>query len=183
MGFLSWLKKKTKSKNEETEDLIDFESMYSFVNDLDIRGYTLKHADTCKKIWHDHVPQNGQSDTVQGELLRRLEKIRDEAQRNGNINWDDNYESFCTFIKDTLLGSGLFEEERERLAKSIEAVRKYGRYAKSYHDGEISDDDANPMLFAYVDDDLYDYITDAIAVFCEANKDPIKRDIDESIYR
>ena len=81
------------------------------------------------------------------------------------------------------MGSGLFEEERERLAKSIETVRKHGRYAKSYHDGEISDDDANPMLFAYVDDDLYDYITDAIAVFCEANKDPIKRDIDESIYR
>ena len=181
MGILSWIKKK--SNKEEAKDLIDFESMYSFVNDLDIRGYRSKHLDTCKKIWHDHVPPNGQSDTVQGELLRRLEKLRDEAQRNGNINWDDNYESFCTYIKDTLLGSGLFEEESKKLESSIEAVRKYGRYARSYQDGEISDDDVNPMLFAYVDDDLYDYIADAVAIFYEANRDPIKRDIDELIYR
>ena len=183
MWILSWLKKSEKGNKENTDDMIDFESMYSFVKDLNIRGYRPKHPDICKKIWHDHVPQSGQSDTVQGELLRQLEKLRDEAQRNGNINWDDNFESFCTYIKDTLLGSGLFDGDSTRLEKSIEAVRKYGRYARSYQDGKISDDEANPMLFAYVDDDLYDYIADAIAVFYEENREPIKREIDESIYR
>jgi hypothetical protein len=28
----------------------------------------------------------GLADTVQGELLRAVEKLRDEAQRNGNVN-------------------------------------------------------------------------------------------------
>ncbi len=38
-------------------------------------------------IWSNYVPKSGQSETVQGELLRAIEKLRDEAHRNGNINW------------------------------------------------------------------------------------------------
>lgn len=43
------------------------------------------------------------TDTVQGELLRRAEKLRSEAQDNGNHNWDDNYAWFCEFIRDSLI--------------------------------------------------------------------------------
>ena len=94
MGLLSWFKKEKPAK----EDLIDFESMYEGVDELGVRGYKLSHLETCKRIWHNYVPESGQSDCIQGELLRQLEGLRNEAQGNGNINWDDNFEFFCNFI-------------------------------------------------------------------------------------
>ncbi len=39
------------------------------------------------------------------------------------------------------------------------------------------------MLFAYVDDDMYDYIADAIAVYAESNIEPIPYEGNGSIYR
>jgi hypothetical protein len=32
--------------------------------------------DVAAWIWHDLVPKSGQADTVQGELLRAIEKLR-----------------------------------------------------------------------------------------------------------
>ncbi len=34
--------------------------------------------------------------------MRQIEKLRNEACDNGNINWDDNFSWFCDFIGDTL---------------------------------------------------------------------------------
>jgi hypothetical protein len=42
-------------------------------------------------IWRHMVPKSGQSGTVQGELLRAVEKLRWEAQSNGNINRDESH--------------------------------------------------------------------------------------------
>ncbi len=38
---------------------------------------------------------------------------------------------------------------------ALEYIKKCGIYAYQYNTGKISDDDANPMLFAYVEDDLF----------------------------
>jgi hypothetical protein len=45
----------------------------------------------AKRIWKTCIPPSGKATTVQGELLRAVEKLRDEAQRNGNANWDDGH--------------------------------------------------------------------------------------------
>jgi hypothetical protein len=45
-----------------------------------------------KDIWSQFVPKSGQALTVQGELLRAVEKMRDEAVRNDNGNWDRGFE-------------------------------------------------------------------------------------------
>ena len=180
MGLFSWFKKKDSKK----DDSIDFESMYDGVNELGIRGYKISHLETCKKIWKEYVPENGQSDCVQGELLRQLESLRNEAQGNGNINWDDNFEFFCDFIKRNLCESDIFDgNEKNKIGKSIAIIKERGQYAYSYNSGQISDEEVNPMLFAYVDDDLYDYIADAIAVFAERNTEPIPYSGNDSIYR
>ena len=50
--------------------------------------YEQQYFDECKYIWKNYVPQAGQADKLQGELLREIEKIRCEAQDNENINWD-----------------------------------------------------------------------------------------------
>lgn len=180
MGLLSWLKKDERKK----ENLLDFESMYDSVDDLGIRGYKLSHLETCRRIWYDYVHESGQSDCIQGELLRQLEGLRNEARNNGNINWDDNFDYFCRFIEKNLIESGLFEgDEKNKIKGCLSIIKSRGRYAYSYNNGEISDNEANPMLFAYVDDDLYDYIADAIAVYAEANIEPIPYKGNDAIYR
>lgn len=90
------------------DDPIDFDSMYIVVEQLGIRGYQMKYANECKKIWKKLVPKSGQAPSLQGELLRQAEKLRNEACGNGNINWDGNFEWFCKFINETLISSKLF---------------------------------------------------------------------------
>jgi len=173
-----------KREKKSPEDPIDFETMYIVVNELGIRGYKQEHFKTCKKIWKELVPPSGQADSLQGELLRQLEKLRGEAEDNGNINWDDNFEWFCGFIASKLKESDLFEESHmDKIEKALEYIKECGKYSALYHEGEIPDDEVDPMLFAYVDDDLYDYIADAIAVFAENNPDPIPYKGKEFIYR
>lgn len=172
-----------RKKKEKQDDLIDFESMYTVVNRLGIRDYKASHFETCKRIWKELVPKSGQADSLQGELLRQAEKLRNEAVDNGNINWDDNFEWFCDFISETLQKSNLFEEKQmETIAGALDYIKKCGMYAYRYNTGEMSDD-ANPMLFAYTDDDLYDYIEDAIAIFAEANPQMITYEAKDFIYR
>ena len=72
--------------------------------------YEQQYFDECKYIWKNYVPQAGQADNLQGELLREIEKIRSEAQDNGNINWDDDYFYFCDFISGKLTEQPIFSE-------------------------------------------------------------------------
>lgn len=63
----------------------------------------MRYLEECKYIWKNLVPKEGQADNLQGELLRQVEKLRYEAQNNGNINWDSDFEFFCEFLKLSLL--------------------------------------------------------------------------------
>ncbi len=65
-------------------------------------------------VWHHLVPKSGQSDTVQGELLRSIEKLRWEAQNNGNQNWDTGFEKLINFLESTLGNEQRFTEEARR---------------------------------------------------------------------
>ncbi len=173
-----------KKKTEKKDDPVDFESMYTVIKELGIRGYRLRRMNILRRIWQEMVPEQGQSEWLQGELLRQIEKLRNEALGNGNINWDDNYTWFCDFISDTLKESGVFEEQEiKKITGALKYIRDCGEYARSYREGEISDDDANPMLFAYVDHDLYDFVADAIGKYVEVYPDPILYEKKSFIYR
>lgn len=58
----------------------------------------MKYFEEAKEIWQKFVPESGQAETVQGELLRAVEKLRDEAIRNGNGNWDEGFEILLSYI-------------------------------------------------------------------------------------
>jgi len=64
----------------------------------------MKYLEEARKLWRTAVPASGRASTVQGELLRAVERLRGEAQRNGNANWDEGFELFAQFVRDTLLG-------------------------------------------------------------------------------
>ncbi len=113
----------------------------------------LKYPEVCQEIWKNLVPKSGEADSVQGELLRAIEKLRDEAQRNGNGNYNAMHKNLALYIKEKLIESGLFDE------KAIKA-------------------DIKPLTFKtipYLEDDIYDRFCDRIAEFYLKFPTPISR--------
>jgi hypothetical protein len=42
----------------------------------------VRYFEEARSLWQQYVPARGQAGTVQGELIRAVEKLRDEAQRD-----------------------------------------------------------------------------------------------------
>ena len=102
-----------------------------------------EYADIGRFIWKTYVPKRGQADTVQGELLRANEKLRDESHRNGNANWDEGHEILARDILNTLTAStDVPTDTKAQLRKDIDRILDYER--------------------PYTEDDLFDRVERAI---------------------
>ncbi len=62
-------------------------------------------------LWRELVPRSGEAETVQGELVRSLGRLADEALRNGNGNWDKRFVRMCRFAAKTLEEPGALSAE------------------------------------------------------------------------
>jgi hypothetical protein len=103
----------------------------------------MKYFSEAREIWHSFVPKAGQADTVQGELLRAVEKLRDEARRNGNLNWDRGFFLFVEYLSLHLRDSEVFSSEIvERSTRILERLSEF----------------RDP----YLEDDLYDELGDRV---------------------
>jgi hypothetical protein len=128
-------------------------------------------------IWRNLVPKSGQSQTVQGELLRALEKLRWEAQNNGNINWDEGFMILVDYIRATLTAHSSFTDaERYTINTDLDRLRDFIPV------DEI-DDAAEGAGLPYVDDDLYDRLTGFIVKFARAHPVLLARDINSALHR
>jgi hypothetical protein len=88
----------------------------------------MQHLAEAQKIWDEYVPKSGQADTVQGELLRAVEKLRDEATRNGNGNWDAGFEILLRYLLDHLLNEAVFSRDTiAETKKIIERLKDFRR--------------------------------------------------------
>lgn len=136
--------------------------------------YRLKYPSEYKFIWGNYVPKNGQSDVLQGELLRQVEKLRYEAQNNGNINWGDDFRFFCRFLQQTLCRQlkGM-KPEQQKIALILKHLESCGDYAARFRDGEISNEEFDISKMAYVEDNLYDMLADMVAIVQIKHKKPI----------
>lgn len=114
----------------------------------------VKYRQEARALWQTSVPPRGQAATVQGELLRAVEKLRDEAQRNGNLNWGSGQEAFIAYLREKLLGSALFDQTA---AQEIEV--DLDRLGKPGHP-ETSDTS-------------YDQLTDRVIEWCGAHPEPV----------
>jgi hypothetical protein len=86
----------------------------------------MKYFKEAKYLWQNYVPKSGQADTVQGELMRAIEKLRDEAQRNGNYNWDNGHIILSNFIKETLCESSVFDDQtKKEIIEDIKVLQNY----------------------------------------------------------
>ena len=115
-------------------------------------------------IWRELVPKSGQSDSVQGELLRAVEKLCWEAQNNGNGNWDSGFERLLDFL-DRELGNcdALPAPTRSSFLHDTARLRNF-----------------EP---AYLEDDLYDRLTDSVVEFSRLYPNPIQRTHDPELHR
>lgn len=123
----------------------------------------MKHAEEAGWIWRIYVPKRGQANTVQGELVRAVEKLRDEAGRNGNINWDDGFERLVLFLQRTLSDPQVFDASAAQ---------------------EITDDltmIGNPDIPA--NDEPFDRLTDRLVEWSRKHPEPVAHPHDPDLHR
>ena len=116
----------------------------------------MKYPSEAQYLWDTYVPDRGQADTVQGELIRAIEKLRWEAQTNGNINWDTGFEILADYLQDTLCTSSVFDDPaKDELQRDISRIKDFD--------------------YPVVEDDIYDRVTDRIVEWYQENKTPIPK--------
>ncbi len=74
----------------------------------------MRYRDEIKALWDTYVPQSGQAETQQGELVRSVQKLRHETMHNGNINWDDGHRHFVEYLRTSLTSDDCFTDDEKR---------------------------------------------------------------------
>jgi len=97
----------------------------------------MRHFEEAQKIWVEFVPKSGQADTVQGELLRAVEKLRDEASRNGNANWDDGFEILLRYLQERLVSEAVFS--RDTIAQTSEILERLKDFKRPVLENDVYD--------------------------------------------
>ena len=122
----------------------------------------MRYFEDARSLWQRYVPARGQADTVQGELIRAIEKLRDEAQRNGNLNWGAGHVILSGYIRSQLIGSGIFTD-----AAASEIARDINRIL-DFEQPETSDEP-------------YDRLTDRIVEWSRAHPEPVPHELNPAL--
>lgn len=120
--------------------------------------------EVAKWVWQNLVPKAGQCDTVQGELLRAVEKLSWESQNNGNINWDSGFEILIAYLERILCGDPQIGDElKQSIHDDLEILRDYD--------------------YPYTEDDLYERLTEAVVAYCRLYPGLIPKPVDPQLQR
>lgn len=123
-----------------------------------------KYFEIAKFLWKTYVPKSGQAETVQGELIRAVEKLRDEGTRNGNINWDIGFEILAEFLEHTLCTSKVFSDKvKQQIKEYIQAIKNYE--------------------YPVTDDEIYDFLINCVVEWYLKNQEPIPKVFNPNLYR
>lgn len=106
----------------------------------------LHYPEIAVEIWTELVPKTGTAGTVHGELLQAVERLRENARNNKGSKNRRQQKRTAKFIRDTLIGSKLFD------AAEVERIRSgTGTLIRS----------SRP----YTSDDIYDHLVDDICIY------------------
>jgi hypothetical protein len=133
--------------------------------------------DIAQWIWDNLIPKSGQADSLQGEILRAIERLRWEAQENGNINWDEGFEMLIDFLQSTLGNEESFSKEtRTQIHSDLQRLKNFIYPDRLENKSQVSQ-------LPYVDDDLYDRLTEILIQFCRQYPQVIQRNRNPKQYR
>jgi hypothetical protein len=142
--------------------------------EIDLTG---SDNDVARWIWKTLLPKSGQAAFVQAEILRAIEKLRWEAQNNGNINWDDRFEMLVDFIEEKLTSQPCFASgEKQSIRDDLKRLRQFTPVNEM---ADLSQLAQGP----YTDDDLYDRLTAHLITFCYSHQQLIRHVADPNQYR
>jgi hypothetical protein len=114
-----------------------------------------EYVERVRFIWRTFVPLNGQAEFEQGELIRSVEKLRDEAQRNANANFNDKcHKILVAFLREKLTDKSVFDEN------IINQIN---------FDIDLIGTKDHP----YLDNDIYDRLSERVVDWCAIYQEPI----------
>lgn len=77
--------------------------------------------DQHKQLWDVLVPVDGNASTIQGEVIRITSNIGDEIDRNGGMNWDEEYQAMLVAMGNYLAsGKSLTDKDLKLVANAIQ---------------------------------------------------------------
>jgi len=140
----------------------------------------LKYADLINEVDEKLVPADGPSLYEQGEVVRLLNMIRNEAVDNGNINADAKLLAAVDFVEDHVLEADELDfEERVGLRDRFEVIRltlnfaieaaAWGENGIAENDDEDPTEVAVPVLTA---DEFYEPLFDALGLYLKTRPEP-----------
>ncbi|HEY3569888.1 MAG TPA: hypothetical protein VGP73_18285 [Thermoanaerobaculia bacterium] len=133
--------------------------------------------DVSRWIWENLVPRSGPSPWLQGELLRAIERLRWEAQSNGNINWDEGFLMFVDFLGAHLLGEPqLSVGAKAEIRDDLDRLRNFIPVEELESDNEVDQ-------LPYAEDDLYDRLVSQIVSYCRLHPELIAHQPDPAQFR
>jgi hypothetical protein len=98
----------------------------------------VRYAEEAGQLRRDFVPESGEAVTVQGALLQVVEKLRDEAIRHANANWDASFESRLRFLERHLLDPAVFSETLQEQTRV--AIARLWEFEHPYVESDLYDD-------------------------------------------
>jgi len=119
-----------------------------------------------KRLWGELVPPFGQAKTVQGELIRAIGKLSEEAYRNGNVNFDQDHGILCQFLRDNLKDPSVF---------SAEEIEKIDHWIDRILDSKRPDNNGPGTCFSH--------LAEQVVRWCEAKKKLVPREFDTALNR
>lgn len=114
-----------------------------------------RYQDEYGELWDRLVPESGKAETVQGEVVRLIGRLAVEYYRNGNMNWDRDYDAMLAWLSSTIQDASVFDDD---MLKTIEQDVEYVR-----QNGESG---TGPLTHG---EDEYDRLTDRVVEWCRHN--------------
>lgn len=83
--------------------------------------------ETMRRLSKELVPLSGEAETLQGELVRCINNLADEAERNGWMNWDDGDLESIETLRRYLPVEEVFPESVEKeIHSTLDKIRYAG---------------------------------------------------------
>ena len=96
--------------------------------------------ETLRRVGKTLVPLSGEAETLQGEMVRCISNLNDEATRNGWENWDEGDVESIEVLRRFLPDPEVFSETvNQQIHKSLDAVRYAGEGGAD--EGMLADDE------------------------------------------